>query len=76
MTSLAEPGLVVHVFAPLDGPDADVGYGDLRDVWFALRDRLGMDRAIPGTTLPVEPPADRRTLAGPGAVAGVTHAAG
>ena len=70
---LAEPALVVNVFAPLDGPGADAAYADLRRLWSALRDRLGWDRPIDRSRLAEELPADRRSLPASGRVAGLAN---
>ncbi|WP_041255134.1 CATRA conflict system CASPASE/TPR repeat-associated protein [Frankia sp. EAN1pec] len=50
--------LVVHLFAPVDGPEAADAYGFLRDIWSACRrtlkmgsalDRLGVPADLPGS---------------------------
>jgi Predicted nucleotide-binding protein containing TIR-like domain len=40
--------LVVHLFAPLDGPDAEKAFQQLRQLWGLCRDLLGMSEPIPG----------------------------
>ena len=56
VSRLASAELVVHVFAPAEGPDADRCYGELRFLWDDVRLRLGLDAEVPklgiGTELP------------------------
>jgi hypothetical protein len=47
--SLAEQEFVAHLFAPLDGPQADAASAQLVAVWEGCRAQLGMTRPIPGT---------------------------
>ncbi|MBB5874568.1 hypothetical protein F4553_008002 [Allocatelliglobosispora scoriae] len=57
----AEPSaqeLVVHAYAPLDGPAAAPAYAQLRAVWTAARQLFGADRTIAGTGLPASLPDD------------------
>jgi predicted nucleotide-binding protein len=39
---------VVHLFAPLDGPQAPEAYSQVRQVWAACREQLGMTEPIAG----------------------------
>jgi predicted nucleotide-binding protein len=39
---------VVHLFAPLDGPQAPEAYRQVRQVWAACREQLGMTEPIAG----------------------------
>ncbi|GII92743.1 CATRA conflict system CASPASE/TPR repeat-associated protein [Sinosporangium siamense] len=59
MSSLAltDQELIVHVFAPADGPYADAAYEQIRLVWARCREWLGMAFPIPNTGLPVDLPA-------------------
>jgi hypothetical protein len=47
--------LVVHLFAPLDGPRAGQAYEQLARMWTACQDRLEMTEAIPGFPAPALP---------------------
>ncbi|GAA0274826.1 CATRA conflict system CASPASE/TPR repeat-associated protein [Cryptosporangium japonicum] len=59
MTNPAEPELVVHVFAPRDGPRAAEGYAEVRELWRRCRTDLGMTATLsgsgPSTDLPATP---------------------
>jgi Predicted nucleotide-binding protein containing TIR-like domain len=44
--------LVVHVFSPLDGPQADLAGRELRRLWSTCRGQLGMTEPIPGMAAP------------------------
>lgn len=48
--------LVVHLFAPLEGPQADLAYRLIRTVWTGCQQQLGMIMPIPGIGLPAELP--------------------
>ncbi|XRQ08750.1 CATRA conflict system CASPASE/TPR repeat-associated protein [Actinomadura welshii] len=54
----AERGLIVHLFARVEGARADGAVRALRDVWRACADALGMTEAVPRTGLPREFPAE------------------
>jgi predicted nucleotide-binding protein len=61
---------VAHLFAPLDGPRAQDAYRQVRQVWSACGDRLGIDQPVaglPGTAVPAPeelgPPAADSILA-------------
>jgi predicted nucleotide-binding protein len=61
---------VAHLFAPLAGPRAQEAYRQVRQVWSACGDRLGIDQPVaglPGTAVPAPeelgPPAADSTLA-------------
>lgn len=60
---LADQELVVHVFAPTDGPHAKTAYRQIRDVWDRCRDGLGMIDEVPTTGLATALPLDAGTLA-------------
>ncbi len=47
-TLVIDQEFVVHLFAPLDGPQAQGGYRQLRQVWTACGDRLGISQPIAG----------------------------
>ncbi|MFD7570207.1 CATRA conflict system CASPASE/TPR repeat-associated protein [Streptomyces sp. NPDC059810] len=51
-----EPRLIVHLYAPCEGPDAAAAYAGLRGIWSAARSLFRMDRPIPGADLPHELP--------------------
>jgi predicted nucleotide-binding protein len=53
--------LVIHIFAPLDGPAAATAYQQVRQLWMACR-RLGMTESIPGIAAPAIPPDPRPGL--------------
>ena len=63
---LTDQQLVIHAFAPADGPTAEKAYGQLREIWSRSRDRLGVTMPIAGlpSTLPaqVSATADRPVL--------------
>lgn len=54
------PALLVHAFAPLAGPQADIAAATLGEVWAALGDRLGFTEPVAALGVPVEIPAVRR----------------
>ena len=45
---VADQEFVVHLFSPLDGPAAADAYLQVRDIWAACRDQLGMTEPIAG----------------------------
>ncbi|MEI5098339.1 BN6_48550 family protein [Streptomyces sp. PmtG] len=53
---LADQELVVHVYAPTDGPHAEAAYRQIHGIWNRCRDRLGMSHPIESTGLPTELP--------------------
>ncbi|MFF3935187.1 CATRA conflict system CASPASE/TPR repeat-associated protein [Streptomyces phaeofaciens] len=59
---LADQELVVHVYAPTDGPLAKAAYRQIQGVWDRCRDRLGMVQEIPATGLPATLPPDADAL--------------
>ncbi|MEU2075518.1 CATRA conflict system CASPASE/TPR repeat-associated protein, partial [Streptomyces sp. NPDC013489] len=68
--AVEEPRLIVHLYAPCEGPDAAAAYAGLRGIWSAARSLFRMDRPIPGADLPhdlpEEPPGPApRTAGGP-----------
>ncbi|MFB8406304.1 CATRA conflict system CASPASE/TPR repeat-associated protein [Streptomyces sp. NPDC055912] len=68
--AVEEPRLIVHLYAPCEGPDAAAAYAGLRGIWSAARSLFRMDRPIPGVglphDLPEEPPGPApRTAGGP-----------
>lgn len=48
--------LVVHLFAPLDGPDTAAAVDHLMEVWHRCQHDLGMRDEIAGLGLPASPP--------------------
>lgn len=48
--------LVIHVFSPLEGPQAETAYQQLRRLWSACRGQLGMTEPIAGILAPALPP--------------------
>src|ERR1039457_4249597 len=48
--------LVIHVFSPLEGPQAETAHQQLRRLWSACRGQLGMTEPIPGIVAPALPP--------------------
>jgi len=54
--------LVIHVFFPFDGPQAETAYQQLTRLWSACRARLGMTEPIPGILAPARPPETRAAL--------------
>ncbi|MEW2117785.1 CATRA conflict system CASPASE/TPR repeat-associated protein [Streptomyces sp. NPDC005474] len=53
---LADQELVVHVFAPSDGPQSKVAYRQILAIWDQCRNILGMVDEIPNTGLPTRLP--------------------
>jgi hypothetical protein len=58
VAGLVEPEFVVHLFAPLDGPDAAAALAGVRTLWDNCRGQLGMTQPIVEAGLPAELPAD------------------
>ncbi|MEU6553423.1 CATRA conflict system CASPASE/TPR repeat-associated protein [Streptomyces sp. NPDC046915] len=58
----ADQELVVHVFAPAQGPHADQAYQQLHAIWQRCRDGLAMINQIPETGLPTVLPTAAGTL--------------
>ncbi|MFE1318044.1 CATRA conflict system CASPASE/TPR repeat-associated protein [Kitasatospora phosalacinea] len=58
MTALLDQQLVVHLYAPTDGPDAEAARRGLADIWRGCRTAFGMTDPVPGTGLPHLLPAD------------------
>ncbi|MEV6644256.1 CATRA conflict system CASPASE/TPR repeat-associated protein [Amycolatopsis sp. NPDC051371] len=50
--------VVAHVYAPLDGPDADRAYDLVRRIWLRCRRTLGTTQGVAGTRLPADLPSD------------------
>ncbi|MFI7465119.1 CATRA conflict system CASPASE/TPR repeat-associated protein [Nonomuraea sp. NPDC049646] len=67
--ALTDQELIVHVFAPVEGPFAAEGYEQVREIWSRCRRRLGTTLPVAGTglltTLPrtLRPNAPDRALA-------------
>jgi hypothetical protein len=55
---LVDPELVVHAFAPIEGYRAPQAHLQVRNIWAACRDLLGMDLPIAETGLPTDIPDD------------------
>jgi predicted nucleotide-binding protein len=56
-TPVIDQEFVVHLFAPLGGPQARPAYRQVRQVWTACSDRLGISQPVaglPGTILPAQ----------------------
>ncbi|MFC9440363.1 CATRA conflict system CASPASE/TPR repeat-associated protein [Nocardia sp. NPDC057030] len=53
---LADQELVVHVFAPLDGPLAATALQQVRAIWARGAERLGIDRPVESCELPAALP--------------------
>ncbi|GAA2304954.1 hypothetical protein GCM10009853_072510 [Glycomyces scopariae] len=70
-TDLFDQELVVHLFAPVDGPNAGSAYEEIANIWSRCRDRLGMSNPIPHTGLSAHLPAGFREFPVEGAVAGI-----
>jgi hypothetical protein len=51
---LADQQLVIHAFAPADGPAAQRAYGQIQAIWFRCRDLLGI--TVPISDLPTTLP--------------------
>jgi predicted nucleotide-binding protein len=52
---IVDQEFVVHLFAPLDGPQAQEAYRQVERVWMACREQLGMTQQVeglPGSKLP------------------------
>lgn len=59
---LADQELVVHVFAPTDGPHSKRAYHQILGIWDRCRNVLGMVDEIPSTGLPTRLPPDADAL--------------
>jgi predicted nucleotide-binding protein len=57
-----EQQLVVHLFAPADGPRASAAYTALRELWLGCRESFLMEDPLPHGGLPHELPAEYRKL--------------
>jgi hypothetical protein len=55
---LVDQELVVHVFAPVEGPHTARAYQQIREIWDRCHHRLGMTAPIPSTGLPTGLPPD------------------
>src|SRR5262249_12425083 len=58
---LVEQELVVHAFAPTDGPAAAQAYARISAIWSRARDLLGLTDPVAGTGLPAALPPDPGT---------------
>ncbi|MEU6590542.1 CATRA conflict system CASPASE/TPR repeat-associated protein [Streptomyces sp. NPDC046881] len=58
----ADQELVVHVYAPTDGPYAKRAYAQILGIWDGCRDRLDMVHRIPETGLPAHLPPEAGML--------------
>jgi predicted nucleotide-binding protein len=66
VTGVRVPQFVAHIFAPVDGPDADAAWHALGGIWRGCAPLFGMTAPVTGTGLPPDFPdraAARRTLA-------------
>lgn len=59
---LAEQEFVAHLFAPIEGPQADAAAAQIRAIWRGCRNELGMTRPIPGIDDAREDPSARRQV--------------
>ncbi len=66
-TAAVDQQIVIHLFAPAEGPRADVAYAALRELWLGCRQFFLMREPIPGIGLPSQLPAAHGEL--PGAAA-------
>jgi hypothetical protein len=66
---LVDQELVVHAFAPINGPHAVVAYQQIGEIWDRCQQRLGVAKPIPSTGLPTTLPLDPRRAPPTGAVA-------
>ncbi|MEV0168102.1 CATRA conflict system CASPASE/TPR repeat-associated protein [Nonomuraea fuscirosea] len=66
---LTDQELVVHLFAPVDGPFAAEAYEQIREIWARCRDRLGTTLPISGTGLLTHLPETLQPNAADGALA-------
>jgi len=50
-TALVDQELVIHLFAPLDGPNAVRAYSEISEIWHRCYEWLGMTEPVPNTGL-------------------------
>lgn len=67
---------IVHLFAPLDGPQADQAYRQVQQVWAACRAQLEMTKQIDGLAALGVPPPARAALPAGGTIATQENANG
>ncbi|MEU8006214.1 CATRA conflict system CASPASE/TPR repeat-associated protein [Catellatospora sp. NPDC049111] len=53
---MADPELVIHLYAELDGPDAEPAYAELTTIWQRCRAVLGLTLPFTRTGLAADPP--------------------
>jgi predicted nucleotide-binding protein len=66
---IVDQEFVAHFFAPMDGPQADEAYRQVRRMWEACRRQLGMTEPIPQLLAPVLAPERLPRLPADGVVA-------
>lgn len=44
--TLTDQQLIIHAFAPADGPDAEGAYAQLREIWSRCRVLMGIDKPV------------------------------
>src|SRR4051812_14415758 len=59
---IVDQRLVVHVYAPIDGPSAEQAYTDVLDLWAGCRQRLRMLDPVADIGLPHHLPHSARDL--------------
>jgi class 3 adenylate cyclase len=57
-TPLVDQELIIHAFAPIEGPRAAAAYEQISEIWNRCRHRLGTTEPIANTGLPTELPRD------------------
>jgi hypothetical protein len=72
-SALSGPELVVHLYAPTDGPRAAQAYAFLREVWAACRRTLNMEPAFDRLGVPAVLPGSIDDLRGQGVLAAQLH---
>ncbi len=55
---LVDQELIVHAFAPINGPHAEAAYRQIGEIWDRCQHRLGVAKPIPTTGLPTALPLD------------------
>lgn len=66
---LVDQELIVHAFAPINGPHAAAAYQQIDEIWDRCQQRLGIAKPIPSTGLPTSLPLDPRRAPSTDAVA-------
>jgi predicted nucleotide-binding protein len=66
---VADQEFVVHLYAPLDGPLAEEAYRQVRRLWTACHEALGMTHPVTGLRVPALPPGTLAELPPGGVIA-------